>query len=156
MIIRPYQEKDIGAIAQLYHNTIHRINSQHYSPAQIVAWSPQVQSITYWRDRFSQYQVVYVAEIENTIVGFTEFTQNGHIDCFYVHSQWQGCKVGSSLLNQLESDAKPQNIPSLSAEVSITAQPFFTAKGFTITQEREKPYRGQIFKQFLMTKLIRL
>ncbi|MEC4802675.1 MAG: GNAT family N-acetyltransferase [Jaaginema sp. PMC 1079.18] len=154
MKIRLYREGDIDAIALLYHHTVHQVNSRHYSPAQIAAWSPKVQSYEYWRSRLTQYQIVYVAEIENTVVGFTELAANGHIDCFYVHHQWQGCKVGSNLLSQLENHAKEQHISSLFAEVSITAQPFFTAKGFQITQERERLLRGQYFKQFLMEKLM--
>jgi putative acetyltransferase len=153
MKVRPYQEADIPAIAQLYHNTVHHINCQHYSPAQIAAWSPQVGEFEYWRDRLTKYQV-YVIETQNTVVGFTEFEANGHIDCFYVHHQWQGCGVGSKLLNQIERDAQQKAIPRIFAEVSITAQPFFSAKGFTITEERKKFYRGCTFKQFLMEKRV--
>ena len=64
MDIRPYQETDIPAIARIYFNTIHRINSRDYTQEQIRAWAPTIYSNSYWSERFRKKQVL-VAESRN-------------------------------------------------------------------------------------------
>ncbi|MBN9230901.1 MAG: GNAT family N-acetyltransferase [Legionella sp.] len=39
--------------------------------------------------------------MDNTIVGFTEFESNGHIDYFYVHHEYLGCGIGSSIMAEV-------------------------------------------------------
>ncbi|ACK65419.1 GCN5-related N-acetyltransferase [Rippkaea orientalis PCC 8801] len=151
MLVRTYQQEDIPQIAKLYYNTVHVINSQDYTPEQIQAWAPEIYPKSYWQKRFKKYQV-YVVEIEGVLAGFAELESNGHIDCFYVHHQWQRKGVGKQLMKHLETEAKTLNIPYLFAEVSITAKPFFQRMGFVITEERQKDYRQVYFQQFLMKK----
>ena len=151
MLVRPYQKSDIAQISKLYYETVHLINSQDYNAQQIQAWAPHIYPNHYWQERFDQYRV-YVVDIGGIIAGFAELESNGHIDCFYVHHQWQRKGVGKTLMNHLETEAKTLNVSYLFAEVSITAKPFFQSMGFRITAERQKYYRNVYFKQFLMQK----
>ncbi|MHB1949598.1 MAG: GNAT family N-acetyltransferase [Gammaproteobacteria bacterium] len=43
-----------------------------------------------------------VAVMDDKIVGFAELEDNGHIDCFYCHHEYQGCGVGSALMREIE------------------------------------------------------
>jgi putative acetyltransferase len=43
----------------------------------------------------------------------------------------------------------------LSADVSITARPFFSSMGFALLREQTRHYRGLEFEQFLMEKRLR-
>jgi len=90
--------------------------------------------------------------VDQTIVGFAEFEKNGHIDCFYVHHEWQGKGVGSALIKAIDERAKKQNIPRIFAEVSITAKPFFSHKGFHLVKEQTVMIRGVEMKNFVMEK----
>jgi putative acetyltransferase len=38
--IRDYQPEDVQALANIYYNSIHRINTQHYTKEQVDAWDP--------------------------------------------------------------------------------------------------------------------
>ncbi len=93
-----------------------------------------------------------VATINDQVVGFAEFEDNGHIDCFYVHHQFQSKGVGSALLKEIEQQAIQKNISKIFAEVSITAQPFFLSKGFKVSKEQLKKIRGVELKNFVMEK----
>ncbi|MCE2983291.1 MAG: hypothetical protein LW832_06965 [Parachlamydia sp.] len=39
--IREYQPEDVQALANIYYNTIHRINIQHYTKEQVDVWAPK-------------------------------------------------------------------------------------------------------------------
>ncbi len=39
--IRNYHPEDVEALANIYFNTIHRINIQHYTKEQVDAWAPE-------------------------------------------------------------------------------------------------------------------
>ncbi len=151
MIIREYQEADIDEISLLYYNTIHWVNSRDYNREQIEAWAPEVYDFLFWAERFEKKQV-YVADDDQMVVGFTEFEASGHIDCFYVHHQWQRRGVGARLIQRIEQEADKKSVPRLFVDVSITARPFFERMGFMVVQKEEVEYRGVFFKQFHMEK----
>ena len=66
----------------------------------------------------------------NTIVGFFELEDNGHIDCFYVHHNHQGEGVGQLMMTTILKLANNKKLTEVYAEVSITAKPFFEKNGF--------------------------
>jgi putative acetyltransferase len=104
---------------------------------------------SFWKERFKKYSV-YVAEEDKRIVGFTELDSTGHIDCFFVHHEWQRRGVGTRMLQRIVASAGRQEIRRLFAEVSITAVPFFLEKGFVIVRENEAVRRDVKLKQFAM------
>ena len=153
MDIRPYQETDIPAIARIYFNTIHRINSRDYTQEQIRAWAPTIYSNSYWSERFRKKQVL-VAESRNNILGFAEFEPSGHIDCFYVHHEYQHKGIGSALMARVEQQFRALNVHRSFAEVSLTARAFFESRGFRVVEERNQEYRDVAFRLYLMEKYI--
>ena len=153
MEIRTHKSADIPEIARLFFNTIHRINSRDYTPAQIQAWAPTIYSNDYWKQRFSKRQVL-VADYRNKVVGFAEYEPDGHIDCFYVHHEHQRRGVGKALLARIEEEFQKMNVHRTFAEVSLTARAFFESKGFHIVAERNAEFQEVTLKLFLMEKYI--
>lgn len=153
--IRPYTSTDTPFLAALYYHTIHNINKRDYTQAQLNAWAPSLKAEDYsgWQEKLDRIKP-FVAEIDETIVGFAEFEPNGHIDCFYVHHNYQGRGVGSALMKAILKKAKTDNINRIYAEVSITAAPFFTAKGFSIVNEQTVTIRGEQLQNFVMEKCL--
>jgi putative acetyltransferase len=149
MLVRTHRNSDIANISRLYYDTIHRVNSRDYTREQIDAWAPEVPAESFWKERFKKYSV-YVAEEDKRIVGFTELDSTGHIDCFFVHHEWQRRGVGTRMLQRIVASAGRQEIRRLFAEVSITAVPFFLEKGFVIVRENEAVRRDVKLKQFAM------
>ena len=100
IIMRPYHYTDAQNLANIYYHTIHKINSKDYSQEEINAWAPSSSlEIHGWKEKWEK-MIPMVASIDDTVVGFVEFESNGHIDCFYVHHEYQGCGVGSALRPQ--------------------------------------------------------
>ena len=153
--IRTYQKSDAEAIASIYYNTIHNINTRDYSKEQINAWAPyaSVEDYSGWQKKLEKVKP-FVATINETIVGFAEFEPNGHIDCFYVHHEYQGKGVGTALIQAVFDAAKKQSIRRIYAEVSITARPFFTAQGFNVVKAQTVTLRGVELNNFVMEKTI--
>ena len=135
--IRDYQPEDVQALANIYYNTIHRINIQHYTEEQVNVWAPKssIESTEGWSKKFHKTKPI-IATVGNDIVGFAEFEPNGHIDCFYCHHEWIGKGVGSSLMKEIFQRAKNNHIHHIFSEVSITARPFFEKQEFKVLTEQ--------------------
>lgn len=150
--IRRYHEKDARSLSDIYFYTIHNINIHDYSKEQINAWAPKsCLELEGWKKKWEKLPPI-VATTDNQIVGFAEFENDGHIDCFYVHHQFQNKGVGSALMKEIEQQALHKNISKIFAEVSITAKSFFLSKGFIVTKEQLKKIRGFDLKNFVMEK----
>lgn len=156
MNIRPYEIADTAAIATLFHNTVHHINSRDYTPEQISAWASNDLTVDFWANRLSQ-SITYVAEEgiakeTGQIIGFGNLELNGYLDCFYCHKDFQRMGVGSQLLAPLEAMARSLNTATLTTVASITARSFFEAKGFRVITPQTVECRGESFLNFVMEK----
>jgi putative acetyltransferase len=151
MLVRTHRNGDVSGISRLYYDTIHLINSHDYTREQIDAWAPAVPDVSFWKERFKKYHV-YVAEEDEHIVGFAELDTTGHIDCFFVHHEWQRRGVGARLMERVVATAGREQMPRLFAEVSITAVPFFRDRGFVVVRENEATRRNVKLKQFVMER----
>ena len=150
--IRKYQESDSRFLAEIYYHTIHNINIRDYSEEQVNAWAPKsCLELDGWKKKWEKLPPI-VATINNQIVGFAEFENNGHIDCFYVHHLFQGKYVGSALIKEIEQQALQKNISKIFAEVSITAKSFFLKRGFRVTKNQIVTIRGVELSNFVMEK----
>ena len=154
ILIKNYEEEDAPFLAAIYFNTIHNINTKDYSPEQINAWAPITSLETEgWVKKWRKISPI-VAVLNQKIVGFAEFEDNGHIDCFYCHHKFQGRGIGTTMMSVIEDKAKMNNIKRVFAEVSITAKPFFESKGFHIVEEQAINIRGVILANYVMEKIL--
>jgi putative acetyltransferase len=151
MRIRQVKRADIAQISRLYYETVHRVNCRDYSPEQVDAWAAQIYPDAFWQKRFRRYFVL-VAEEEGAIVGFAELAPRGEMDCFYVHHARQHRGVGAALMARVEREARSRGNSRLTADVSVTAEPFFRRMGFQIVKRQIKIYRNRAFKQAVMSK----
>ncbi|AFY62452.1 GNAT family N-acetyltransferase [Synechococcus sp. PCC 6312] len=148
--VRRFIPADAPQIAQLFHDTIHRINAQDYCPAQIQAWAPDDLHFCDWASRCGA-RITFVAidpvpglaMASDKIIGFGELESSGHIGCFYGHWQYQRRGVGRLLYQALENEAITRGLESLRVEASITARPFFERMGFSLIEPQQVFCRGQ-------------
>jgi putative acetyltransferase len=151
--IREYKPSDTKMIMKLFYDTVHKINIRDYTQEQVNAWAVETMDYEFWQKRLEA-KLPYVVEHNGEIVGFGELDPDGHIDCFYCHSQYQRKGIGSKLLMHIENMAKSRKNKRLYAEVSITAKPFFQNHGFTIVKEQQVERRGVLFTNYLMEKYL--
>ncbi|WP_027722904.1 GNAT family N-acetyltransferase [Maridesulfovibrio zosterae] len=154
MIIRKAEHKDVNQIVHIFHETIHQINCEHYSPEQIQAWSPDYPESEKWYQKRIQAQTTFIAEKNSIILGFGEFESNGHLDCLYCHNEYIRQGIGSALLKRIEKEAFMLGMKTIYTESSITALPFFEAHDFTISKEQYVLRAGIMLKNFKMEKIL--
>ena len=153
--IRPYRESDAREIAELFHDTVHSVNRRDYTGEQLAAWASHVIDYEHWRRRLIEKKPI-VAEIGEKIVGFAELDPDGHIDCFYVHKEYQRRKIGQRMLDRLTENAKGIGIHRLYSEISVTAVPFFEKSGFRMIQENIIWRKGIHLMNYVMEKRLAL
>ncbi|NGP88044.1 GNAT family N-acetyltransferase [Fodinibius halophilus] len=151
MEVREFQKADITQIAQLFHDTVHHVNSNDYSREQINAWAPDDIYFRNWTKECSR-KNTFVAEKQHIITGFAELDDNGYIDCFYCHMDYQGRGVGKLLYQAIEEKAIELNLEKIYVDASITAKPFFKRMGFSPLRTQEVEIRGQRFVNHKMLK----
>jgi putative acetyltransferase len=153
MKIRTYKISDTAAIMQLFYDTIHQVNIRDYTKEQVDAWAPSNMDTEAWMNSLKN-KFTYVAEEGEHIIGFGELEDNGHIDRFYCHKDFQRKGIGTKILETIEQKARFLGIKNLFTEASITAKPFFISKGFFVVRKQEVERRGQRLINFVMKKAL--
>ena len=156
VVVRNATAGDASAVAHLFHNTILNVNVGDYSVAQVEAWAGPAPVPEVWERRITEdgsARKTFVATKEDRVVGFAELEGDGHVDTLYVHHQYQGCGIASALLDRIEAEARSLGLRRLYTEASITAEPFFRRRGFSMIRPQDVEVRGHTFRNFVMDKV---
>jgi putative acetyltransferase len=94
----------------------------------------------------------WVAVVDRAIAGFSDLECTGHIDILFVHPRYQRMGVANALLDRVEREALAQNLVFINTDASITARPFFEARGFEIVRIQGVEVRGARLNNFRMQK----
>ena len=111
--LRPYRDDDAPALLALFRDTIRRVNSRDYSPAQVAAWVSDDIDTASWFGRFRG-RYVPVAEEAGRPVGFAELEPDGHIDRVYVSADHQRRGIGRQLWAAIVAEARRVGWPGCS------------------------------------------
>ena len=153
--IREATTRDASAIADLFYHTVLNVNVRDYSRIQVEAWAGAAAEPERWEKRIAAGEGVrqtLVAARGERVLGFAEFEDDGHIDTLYVHHEWQGCGIASLLLDRIEAGAQRLGLARLYTEASITAEPFFRKRGFSVVTPQRVEVRGHTLRNFVMEK----
>jgi putative acetyltransferase len=153
MTIRRYNRGEEKAVWSVYFAATRESIARDYHPELIERWAPRDQDMGQWADRLAQ-KNPFVAVVDDEIVGMAEIEPDGFIDYFYVHPQWQNKGIGKALLVALESEAANLGVSVISADVSITARPFFLSRGFRVTEPKSNIILGHLAPNFRMQKTL--
>lgn len=134
MIIRHFTLSDSKKIADLFHGSVHSISTYVYSKEQLEAWAPTPLNYTEWKTRLKQTKP-FVATINNVIVGFIEIEPDGHINCMYVHHNYQRQGIASAMFGYASKEATKNGCQAMYVEACILAKAFFLKMGFDVLSE---------------------
>lgn len=135
MKIRQATDKDILAVKELFRQTILSVNLKDYSTEQAECWASRGNDENLWKERIlSQYFIV--SEDEDIITGFAALKPDGYLNSMFVHKDYQNMGIATALLENIESYAAQKGLNEITADVSITAKPFFLNKGYKILHEQ--------------------
>ena len=145
---------DAPAVADLFYYTILHVNFGDYNASQVGAWAGPAPDPGLWVGRIAEHggRRMFVATAQEEIVGFAELEEDGHLDTLYVHHEHQGRGIATALLDRIEAEARRLGLARLYTEASITAEPFFRAKGFSVVRPQLVELRGHSFRNFVMEK----
>jgi len=104
---------------------------------------------------FSKHDTL-IAEIDGKIVGFADMDNTGYLDRLYVHRNFQGLGIASSLVCELEQHAEDIGVTKFETYASITAMPFFMKRGYKVEEENEVIRNGITLINYKMVKSLNL
>lgn len=148
MILRPYQSTDCPALARLFYETVHTVNARDYTRQQLDAWATGQVELPLW-DRAFREHCTLVAEQDGQLLGFGDMDDTGYLDRLFVHKDHQGKGIATALCDRLEAQSTA-NI--FTAEVSVTARPFFEKRGYRVVRQQNVERNGVFLTNFLMEK----
>lgn len=151
MIIRKYESKDCNRMAELFYNTVHTVNAKDYTKEQLKAWAPENINLNSWDKVFLEH-ITLIAEENGEIVGFADMDKSGYIDRLYVHKNYQGQGIATTLISDLEGFGKERGVYSFETYASITARPFFEKMGYSVARENIVIKAGIPLKNYRMVK----
>ena len=148
MTLRPCRPADAPALRALFYGTVHTVCAADYTPAQLDAWAPRRYEAADWeRTLFSR--TVLAAEERGEILGFGSIGPDGYLDLLYVHRDCQHQGVASALCDFLET---LYPVDRITVHASITARPFFEARGYRVLRAQQVERRGQRLTNYVMEK----
>jgi len=157
LFIRPYQSTDTFPLMTLFYETIHTVNLRDYTQEQVAAWAPlppEQMDFAAWAESLGR-RTTFVAESDaGMVVGFGELEEDGHINRFYCHKDYQGVGVGTALLAVIEATAREWQLTRLFTEASITAKPFFERRGFSVLAQQSVERFGIALTNYRMEKTL--
>jgi len=153
MKIIEYKAEYSKEIADLFTEAVHAIDDAIYNKAQKEAWANKVIDYKKWQERLAHTKP-FLLLINNQVAGFIELEANGHIDCAYVHPNYQRQGVASSLLKYVIDIAEKNGLTVLTVEASMVAKPFFESVGFKVKKENKVIRNGVILINYSMHKKI--
>lgn len=146
MEIRSFTPSDGAAIYKLFCDTVHNVNARDYTAEQLKAWADGSVEISAWNASFMG-RTALVAVDSGSVIGFGDITPEGYLDRLYVAHDRIRQGVGTALCNRLE-------LPFRRVEVhaSVTARPFFEARGYTAIRKNIVVRKGVSLVNFTMIK----
>jgi len=154
-MIRPYEHSDAAATLAVFISAVTETASADYTPEQVQAWAqPGRRDAATWHAAMLA-RCSIVATIGGELAGFSDVSPDGYLDMMFVSPRHQRRGVARQLLAHLEAQARGEGTPALSADVSITARPFFERHGFRVEAEQHPVKAGVELTNYKMRKVLR-
>ena len=147
LTVRPYRPSDCPILAELFYQTVHGVCGRDYTPQQLDAWADGKVDLEAWDRSFREHYTL-VAEKEGKILGFGDIAADGYLDRLYVHRLHQRQGIAAALCDRLEQTVKG----SIVTHASITARPFFEARGYRVVKQQQVERHGVLLTNFVMEK----
>lgn len=153
--IRPYAHSDALDTLAVFIGAVTETASADYTAEQVQAWAqPERRDLTTWHASMQARNSI-VATIDGELVGFSDVSAEGYIDMMFVSPRHLRRGVARRLLMHVEGQARDAGLRELSADVSVTARPFFERYGFEVEAEQHPMMAGVELTNYKMRKKLR-
>lgn len=152
--VRAYSDLDAAATLAIFIAAVTETASADYTAEQTEAWAdPDGRDLRRWGIAMAARRS-FVATIERQMAGFSDVSPDGYIDMMFVAPHFLRRGVAWQLIAHGEALARESKARELSADVSITARPFFERHGFIVEAEQHPVKRGISLTNFKMRKAL--
>jgi putative acetyltransferase len=127
--LQPFLPGDTMPLADLFAQSIEELTADDYTEGQRIAWASAAADGEAFAERLGS-MVTLVVRAEGQYAGFASLKDNAILDMLYVHPDFAGQGVGSTLVDALERLAKARGAASLTVDASDTAEEFFERRGY--------------------------
>ncbi|MEM9548595.1 MAG: GNAT family N-acetyltransferase [Bacteroidota bacterium] len=145
---------DLDAITNLFKITIENTARKDYSPQEITSWAEGAKYTDNWLKRIDTHYYLLV-KVKDKLIGMASLDKYGYLDVIYVHPDYQGHGIASTLLYKMEEKAKADGHERITSDVSITAKPFFLHKGYSVIRPQLVLCRGIVLRNYHVYKTLR-
>lgn len=152
VVVRSAELGDHSGLAEVMFDAV-RNGKSAYNQEQRRAWVPEVRTGEVWRERLERQSVV-VAEREGELLGFMSLDCGGYIDLAFIRPAAQGRGLFRRLLQEIDRRARRAGESRLWVHASLTAEPAFSAMGFSILEKQVVALRGLELERFEMQKVL--
>ncbi|SPJ33784.1 GNAT family N-acetyltransferase [Kushneria phyllosphaerae] len=151
--IRDYRTGDADTTLTIFQRAVREVAARDYTPAEIEAWAGHIDR-NVWANSLER-QFTWIATRGNTPAGFASLTDYGHLDMLFVSPDHQRRGVASALLMTAEQAVRQRGMNRMTTEASLTALPFFKARGFEVVRAQEMKRCGEVLRNFRMEKYLK-
>ncbi|HIU54632.1 MAG TPA: GNAT family N-acetyltransferase [Candidatus Gallibacteroides avistercoris] len=152
--IRELSRVDAPRMCEMFRETVLHVNSQDYTREEVEDWASCGDSVEHMEELLSNNRYVGAFDKQNHIIGFSSMNASGYLHSMFVHKEWQKKGIASALLMQVERYAKEYGVSEISAEVSITARPFFEKRGYRVIKVQKQRANKLHLTNYWMKKQI--
>lgn len=149
--LRPFMAADTMALRDLFAQSIEELTAGEYDDDQRLAWAASAADADEFRE-FLAGMLTLVVRIEGEYAGFGSLKDNNHLEMLFVHPYYAGQGVGTTIADALERLAAARGAKAMTVAASDTAQPFFKARGYVVTQRNTLMVDDQWLANTTMTK----
>ncbi|MFC6720529.1 GNAT family N-acetyltransferase [Halobacteriaceae archaeon SHR40] len=146
---------DAGAILTVKQVAISAIDSDEYTARQLDAWRPDDELVEeFGRAIESNRFEILLVESGPATAGYGVLnTAENRIDAVFVHPEYHGEGIGSSLVRQFESRARITGLSELQLVSSLNAKEFYETLGYRDIDRKVREINGVDLKFAVMRKL---
>ena len=150
--LREYRPEDLEAALAVFHDAVHGLGGDAYSPEQLEAWAPAVPDRAHWRRRLDELRVCVAVDEVDSVTGFIAWTVEGNIDLLYVAPRAAGQGLATRLYAEAERTLRADGCSRLRTDASDIARPFFARQGFQAVRENRVERLGVALRNTTMEK----
>ncbi len=152
-LLRPIRRSDHGLVRDIYAESIQSQGEAFYSLEQIQAWSALawLPSIL---DSPLNYGTGWLSMDGNEVAAFAVRYPSNRLALVYCRGCFSRRGHGTSLLNQVEIDARDDHQKYLITEASLFGYQLFLSLGWTVEKPERIMIGGVKFDRFCMKKLL--
>lgn len=152
--IRPYRLADAANTMAIFIAAVTETAAADYTAEQIQAWArPETRELSTWHAAMNA-RNSFVATVDGEPAGFSDVDSQGYIDMMFVSPRFLRLGVSGHLLAHVEAHARAERLAELTADVSITACPFFERYGFVVEAKQHPVMVGVQLTNYAMKKYL--